>query len=51
MRVAIDNLTASAWHMGENPSKKKYDSWEKNLFKSTEQLEEWLSQDSEVAAS
>jgi hypothetical protein len=42
MRCAVDVLAASAWHMGENPSKKRYDSWEKNLFKSQEQLEEWL---------
>ena len=50
MKVAIDNLTTSAWHMGGNPSQRKYDSWEKNLFKSEEQLEEWLNQVSEVAS-
>jgi hypothetical protein len=42
LRCAIDALAASAWHMGENPGKKKYDSWEKNLFKGQEQLEYWL---------
>jgi hypothetical protein len=42
LRCAVDGLGGSAWHMGENPGKKKYDSWEKNLFKSQEQLEDWL---------
>ena len=50
MKIAVDNLTASTWHMGANPSKRKYDSWEKNLFKSKEQLDDWLSQISEVAS-
>ena len=42
LRCAVDALAASPWHMGENPEKKKYDSWEKNLLKSQEQLEDWL---------
>jgi hypothetical protein len=42
MKVAVDALAASPWHRGENPQKKAYDSWEKNLFKSQDQLEEWL---------
>lgn len=42
LRCAVDGLAESPWHMGENPGKKKYDSWEKNLFKGQEQLEDWL---------
>jgi hypothetical protein len=42
MRCAVDALAGSAWHMGENPSKKRYDSWENNLFRSQEQFEIWL---------
>lgn len=42
MRVAVDVVAASPWHCGENPQRKRYDSWEKNLFKSQDQLEEWL---------
>jgi len=42
MRLAIDTLAASAFHRGENDRKRKYDSWEGNLFKSQEQLEGWL---------
>jgi hypothetical protein len=42
MRVAVDALAASAFHVGENEQKKRYDSWEKHLFKSQEQLEQWL---------
>jgi hypothetical protein len=44
MRVAVDALAASSFHCGENDKKQKYDSWEKNLFKSSEQLENWLEQ-------
>jgi hypothetical protein len=40
--VAVDSLAASAFHVGENDQKKRYDSWEKHLFKSQEQLEQWL---------
>jgi hypothetical protein len=42
MRCAVDALVASAWHMGENDKKQKYDSWDANLFKNQEQLEKWL---------
>ena len=42
MRCAVEALAASTFHMGDNPSKKKYDSWEDNLFKSAEQFEKWL---------
>jgi len=42
MKCAVDNLAASEWHCGENPKHKRYDSWEKNLFSSTEQFERWL---------
>ncbi len=44
MRLAIDALAASAFHRGENDRKKRYDSWEKNLFSSQEQFERWLEQ-------
>lgn len=42
LTLAVDALAASAFHCGENQQKRRYDSWEKNLFKSQEQLEEWL---------
>jgi hypothetical protein len=42
MRLVVTSVAESAWHMGENPSKKRYDSWEDNLFKSQEQFEKWL---------
>ena len=42
MRIAIDNLAASAFHVGQNDKGKRYDSWEKNLFGSAEQFERWL---------
>jgi hypothetical protein len=45
MNCAVDNLAASEWHCGENPKHKRYDSWEKNLFSSTEQFERWLEQE------
>jgi hypothetical protein len=43
MNVAIDQLAASDWHMGRNPKTdgKKYYEWERHLFKSYEQMEEW----------
>lgn len=44
MRLAIDALAASDWHRGANGQKRKYDSWEKNLFDSQERLERWLEQ-------
>jgi hypothetical protein len=45
MRVAVDNLAGSSFHRGANDRKKRYDSWEKNLFSSTEQFERWLEQE------
>jgi hypothetical protein len=42
MRAAVDALAASPYHRGENPSRKRYDSWEKNLFKDQDQTENWL---------
>lgn len=42
MRLAIDALAASKFHMGENERHTRYDSWEHHLFKSKEQLERWL---------
>lgn len=44
MKVAVDALAASDFHRGANDRKRKYDSWEKNLFGSQEQLERWLEQ-------
>ena len=40
--LAIDALSASAWHMGDNPNKKIYNSWEENLCRSQEKFERWL---------
>jgi hypothetical protein len=45
MRLAIDRLAASEFHRGKNDQHKRYDSWEKNLFESKEQLERWLAQE------
>jgi phage replication O-like protein O len=42
MRLVVSAVAESAWHMGENPGKERYDSWEGNLFKSQEQFEKWL---------
>ena len=42
MRCAVDALAASPHHRGQNDSKAKYDSWDKNLFSSPEKLEWWL---------
>ena len=42
MQIAIDALAASEFHRGGNKEKKRYDSWEKNLFPSQEKLEWWL---------
>ena len=44
MRLAVDALAASRFHQGENEQGRRYDSWEKNLFASPEQLERWLEQ-------
>lgn len=42
MCCAVDALAGSPWNVGENPQKKRYDSWDKQLFKNQETLEEWL---------
>jgi hypothetical protein len=44
MRVAVDALAASDFHVGRNDRGRRYDSWEKNLFGNREQLERWLVQ-------
>ena len=44
MQIAVDAIAASPWHCGENPSGKKYQSWEKHLFHSAEKFETWLEQ-------
>jgi len=41
MKLCIDAMAASAFHMGDNPAKQRYDSWE-NLFGSQKRLEFWL---------
>ncbi len=42
LKLAVDALSESAFHRGENEQKKRYDCWEKNLFTSVEKLEWWL---------
>ena len=44
MKVAIDTLAASDFHMGRDNKNlgKCYNSWEDNLFRSSEQFENWL---------
>ena len=42
MRACVEALASSKFHMGENDSGKRYDSWEKQLFPSQEKLEWWL---------
>jgi hypothetical protein len=44
MRVAVDALASSDFHIGKNDRGRRYDSWEKNLFGAREQLERWLEQ-------
>lgn len=46
MKVAIDKLIASDWHMGRDPKTqgKKYHDWTDNLFGSYEQMEKWWNQ-------
>jgi hypothetical protein len=41
MKLCVDRLKASKWHNGDNPSGKKYLSWE-ILFRSREQFEKWI---------
>jgi hypothetical protein len=46
MKLAIERLVASDWHMGRDPKSngKKYCDWESHLFKSYEQMEKWWNQ-------
>ena len=44
LRLVIDALAASEFHNGANDRKKCYNSWERNLFPSTEKFESWLEQ-------
>lgn len=43
MKLAIDKLAASDFHMGRDPKTNgvKYNSWEDNVFRSAEQMEGW----------
>jgi hypothetical protein len=43
MKVCVDALVASDWHMGRDPkgNGKRFCGWEKHLFKSYEQMEGW----------
>jgi hypothetical protein len=45
MKIAVDALAASDFHRGMNDRKKRYDSWERNLFPSQEKLEQWIEQE------
>lgn len=42
MKLAVDALSKSPFHCGKNDHNRRFDSWEKNLFRSQEQMEEWL---------
>jgi hypothetical protein len=42
MRIAVDSLVASDFHMGKNDRKCQYTDWIDHLFKDTEKLESWL---------
>lgn len=44
MELAIERMAKSDWHMGQNPQGKRYVDWEKHLFRSAEQLENWWQQ-------
>jgi len=43
MKIAVDNLAASDWHMGRDPKTngKRYCEWEDHLFSSYERMEKW----------
>ena len=43
MKIAVDNLASSDWHMGRNPKTggERYCEWEDHLFSSHEQMEKW----------
>ena len=42
MQMAVGALADSEFHRGVNENKKRYDSWERNLFPNQEKLEWWL---------
>lgn len=42
MLLAVKTCRASRFHMGENDRATKFISWEKNIFHSQEQLEDWI---------
>ncbi len=43
MTIAVDNLASSKWHTGKHSrNSTPYIDWIDNLFKSTEELEKWL---------
>jgi hypothetical protein len=39
MKAVVDGVAENKWLMGENDRKKTYNSWEKHLFRSQEQIE------------
>jgi hypothetical protein len=43
MKMAVDALAASDWHMGRDPKTggKRYCDWKQHLFKNYEKMEEW----------
>jgi hypothetical protein len=44
MKAVVDEVALSDWHMGRDPKTggRAYCEWESNLFRSTEQFEQWL---------
>ena len=44
MKVAVDQLAASAFHNGDNDQGKTYTDWGQHLFPSRKKLEWWLEQ-------
>lgn len=42
MKICVDALAASKFHMGDNAQKKQYNDWEEQLFGSEERMERWL---------
>jgi hypothetical protein len=45
MKICVDRLKEDAWHNGANARGKKYRDWE-HLFRSVEQLEKWMDDES-----
>ena len=41
LMTAIDSISASPWHQGDNPNQKKYDTFGHPWFKDMEKLEGW----------